>query len=125
MKAKRIDYYYLWVGVFFIVVAGAAFSLYYSARQIDYTWRWFRIPQYLAYTEDIEITSEIDGKVETISYEGENASIHSTASPAPNPSAARRPVHQSDKGLLATRCNSHQGSNQGDTRSGHNQPAVL
>jgi polar amino acid transport system permease protein len=44
-------------------VAGA---FYYATQKISYVWRWNRVPIYFAYKDDIHITSEIDGDVESI-----------------------------------------------------------
>jgi len=40
--------------------------MYYSATNIDYVWRWYRIPQYFISNETIEIRSEIQGEVLSI-----------------------------------------------------------
>ena len=73
--SKQGNHYYFWVGVFFFIAIGVVLSLYFSARQIDYTWRWYRIPKYFAYQEQVEIRSEIDGEVESISKKGKEAVI--------------------------------------------------
>jgi polar amino acid transport system permease protein len=52
-------------------VAGA---FYYASQKIEYVWRWNRVPIYFAYKDDIQITSEIDGDVESITT-GEKESI--------------------------------------------------
>ena len=64
--ATRPPLYNLWVGVFciFIFVVGGAF--YYASQKIEYVWRWNRVPIYFAYKDDIDITAEIDGDVESI-----------------------------------------------------------
>jgi len=67
--------YYMWVGVFFLIMTGIVLSLYFSAMQIDYAWRWNRIPRYFAYHEQVEINSEIDGEVESISKKGEETVV--------------------------------------------------
>ncbi len=74
-RLKDRNYYYVWVGVFFLIIISIILSLYFSARQIDYTWRWYRIPQYFAYQEQVEIKSETDGKVESISKKGKEAVV--------------------------------------------------
>lgn len=58
--------YYFWVGVFFIMMFGLLGLMYYSATNIDYVWRWYRIPQYFISNETIEIRSEIQGEVLSI-----------------------------------------------------------
>ena len=72
---RHKDLYYLWVVVFFIVITGIVLAIYFSALQIDYTWRWYRIPQYFAYQDQIETLSEIDGEVQSISKKGKDAVV--------------------------------------------------
>jgi polar amino acid transport system permease protein len=74
-RLKDRNYYYVWIGVFFLLLISIVLALYYSARQIDYTWRWYRIPQYFAYQEQIETLSEIDGEVQSISKKGKDAVV--------------------------------------------------
>jgi polar amino acid transport system permease protein len=74
-RLKDRNYYYVWIGVFFLLLIYIVLALYYSARQIDYTWRWYRIPQYFAYQEQIETLSEIDGEVQSISKKGKDAVV--------------------------------------------------
>ncbi len=74
-RLKDRNYYYVWVGVFFLIIISIILSLYFSARQIDYTWRWYRIPQYFSYQEQVEIKSETDGEVESISKKGKEAVV--------------------------------------------------
>ncbi len=72
---KHENIYYFWVVVFFLIITGIVLALYFSALQIDYTWRWYRIPQYFAYEDQIETLSEIDGEVESISRKGKDAVV--------------------------------------------------
>ena len=74
-RLKDRNYYYVWVGVFFLIIISILLSLYFSALQIDYTWRWYRIPQYFAYQEQVQIKSETDGEVESISKKGKEAVV--------------------------------------------------
>ncbi len=74
-RSKQGNHYYLWVGVFFFIVTGVVLSLYFSARQIDYTWRWYRIPKYFAYHEQVEIKAEIDGEAVSIITKGKEAVV--------------------------------------------------
>jgi polar amino acid transport system permease protein len=53
-------------------VAGA---FYYASQKIEYVWRWNRVPIYFAYKDDIDITSEIDGDVESITKSNNKAVI--------------------------------------------------
>jgi polar amino acid transport system permease protein len=72
---KHENIYYFWVVVFLLIIKGIVLALYFSALQIDYTWRWYRIPQYFAYEDQIETLSEIDGEVESISRKGKDAVV--------------------------------------------------
>ena len=67
--------YYLWVVVFFLIVFAILYSIYYSTLKIDYVWRWYRVPQYFAYLDQVETKAEIDGAVVSISKKGEEAII--------------------------------------------------
>jgi len=72
---KRENLYYFWVVVFFLMITGIVLALYFSALQIDYTWRWYRIPKYFAYQDQIETLSETDGEVQSISKKGKDAVV--------------------------------------------------
>jgi polar amino acid transport system permease protein len=74
-RSKQGKYYFLWVGVFFFIVITVVLALYFSARQIDYTWRWYRIPKYFAYQEQVEIIAETDGEVVSIIKKGKKAVV--------------------------------------------------
>jgi polar amino acid transport system permease protein len=56
----------MWVGVFCVFILIVAGAFYYATQKISYVWRWNRVPIYFAYKDDIHITSEIDGDVESI-----------------------------------------------------------
>ena len=75
LRFKKSRTYYLSVCAFFLITAGAALALYYSALSIDYVWRWYRIPQYFCYLDQVEIKAEIDGEVESITTKGEKIII--------------------------------------------------
>jgi polar amino acid transport system permease protein len=58
-----------------MLVTGIAASLYYSALKIDYVWRWFRIPQYFVYQDQVEIRAQIEGEIESILIKDNKAVI--------------------------------------------------
>ena len=72
-KKNRSDY--ISIAIFIIVVIGITSSLYYSALQIDYVWRWYRIPQYFLYQDQVEIRADIEGEIESILFKDEKATI--------------------------------------------------
>ena len=67
--------YKLWVGVFWALVLLVAGGFYYATQKIEYVWRWNRVPIYFAYEDTIEIISDIDGDVESITKSGKEAVI--------------------------------------------------
>ena len=60
---KKNPTYFLWVGVFFLILTLVVGLLYYATQKIDYVWRWYRIPQYFVFYDDVEIRAEIEGTV--------------------------------------------------------------
>lgn len=73
-KSNRLSYY-AWIVLFFLIIVGIAYALYYATLKIDYVWRWYRIPQYFAYNDKVEIRSQIQGEVIRISFQGENGIV--------------------------------------------------
>jgi polar amino acid transport system permease protein len=67
--------YYFWVCVFFLMMTGLLILLYYSATNIDYVWRWYRIPQYFITEEVTEIRAEVQGEVISITEESGKSTI--------------------------------------------------
>jgi polar amino acid transport system permease protein len=73
--SSRPPNYNLWVGVFCVGAVIAAGLFYYATQKIEYTWRWNRVPIYFAYEDTIDIVSEIEGDVESITKSGDEAVI--------------------------------------------------
>lgn len=67
--------YNLWVGIFCVFMLVACGVFYYATQQIEYVWRWNRVPIYFVYKEDIHVYSEIDGDVESITPKGKKSII--------------------------------------------------
>ena len=67
--------YYMWIGVFILIIVSALFLLYAATMQIDYVWGWHKLPSTFFFHEQVEINAEIEGTVEGISPEGEEAVI--------------------------------------------------
>ena len=65
----------MWVGVFCVFILIVAGAFYYATQKIEYVWRWNRVPIYFAYKDDIQITSEIDGDVESITTDAQESTI--------------------------------------------------
>lgn len=58
--------YYMWVGVFFLIVAAGLGLLYLATQQVDYIWRWYNVPGYFVYHDEIEVQAEVEGDVAAI-----------------------------------------------------------
>jgi len=67
--------YNLWVSVFCVLVVVSIGLFYYATQRIEYTWRWNRVPIYFAYEDKIDIVSEIEGDVESITKSGNEAVV--------------------------------------------------
>lgn len=59
--------------MFFLLLLGIGYSLYYATIKIDYVWRWFRVPQYFVFNDKIEVKSEIVGVLQRITREPDEA----------------------------------------------------
>ncbi len=73
--SSRPPHYNLWVGVFCVGAVIAAGLFYYATQKIEYTWRWNRVPLYFAYKDIIDIVSENEGEVESITKSGDEAVV--------------------------------------------------
>jgi polar amino acid transport system permease protein len=74
-KFTRPRSYYIWVGVFILVIFLIAGGFYYATQKIEYIWRWNRLPIYFLYQDKIEVISDIDGEVESVKKDGNKAVI--------------------------------------------------
>jgi len=73
--SNRLPHYNLWVAVFcgFIVITSGLFFI--ATQRVEYVWRWNRIPIYFAYKDTIDIVSEIEGEVDSITKSGKEAVV--------------------------------------------------
>lgn len=74
-RRARSRSYYTGAAAFVALGFCLAAALYIATLQVDYVWRWNRIPQYFFYQEKEEIRSDREGEVATLSAEGENRRI--------------------------------------------------
>ena len=68
MKSKNT--YYMWVGVFILLVFGVVGTFYVATMRIEYVWQWYKIPSAFVYHDEIPIESDIDGTVSSITSRG-------------------------------------------------------
>lgn len=66
-----------WNGLLIVFLLGLGFSIYSAADQVDYTWRWERLPQYVVYTDTQTVTAPVDGVVKV---DGSTVTITPTGS---------------------------------------------
>ncbi|MBF0203034.1 MAG: ABC transporter permease subunit [Desulfamplus sp.] len=66
LQKQQARAYYLWVMVFFLVISTLIGGLYYCTLKIDYTWRWFRVPQYFFYKDEVPVKTDSGGTVDSI-----------------------------------------------------------
>jgi polar amino acid transport system permease protein len=72
---KGRNYEIFWKSVFFVGLFLSIAGLYWATQQVDYVWRWERIPNYFYYQDEIDITSEIEGHVSAIKKNGAEALV--------------------------------------------------
>ena len=73
--SNRPPNYNLWVGVFCVFAVIAIGLFYYATQKIEYNWRWSRVPIYFVYEDTIDIVSEVEGEVESITQKGNEAVV--------------------------------------------------
>ncbi len=90
LKQKR-KYFIFWITIFFLIIATIIGGLYYCTLQIDYTWRWYRVPQYFFFKDTIKLKSGVEGTVKaieksgkgiTIKIKGDDGKVYTYSSPA-------------------------------------------
>lgn len=75
LQKQQKKIYYMWVAVFFMVISLAIGSLYYCTLKIDYTWRWYRVPQYFFFNDEVEVRSEVAGTIDSIEETAEGVIV--------------------------------------------------
>ncbi len=61
--------------IFFILIIASFSTLWYATAKIEYPWRWYKVPSYIAYVEEVTIEAEEKGKIEKITETGNKAEI--------------------------------------------------
>lgn len=65
----------IWTGIFFVALILGMTGLYVATKSVDYVWRWYQVPDYFYYQDDVETLSEIDGIVSEIKIDGETTQV--------------------------------------------------
>ncbi|CCO24334.1 amino acid ABC transporter permease [Maridesulfovibrio hydrothermalis] len=72
---KGRGYELFWKTVFFVGLFTLIAGLFYATKQVDYVWRWERIPSYFYYEHEENITTGIEGHISSIKENGANALV--------------------------------------------------
>ena len=75
LNPKSAGYQFFWKSLFFVLVAFGLGLLYYATKEVDYVWRWYRVPQYFVAETEVEIRAYIEGEVAGIERDGETVRI--------------------------------------------------
>lgn len=75
LRKKEKRTYYMWVAVFFLIIFTGIAGLYYCTLKIDYTWRWYRVPQYFFYNDVVEVRADVSGTIEALDETGETTIV--------------------------------------------------
>ncbi len=76
LQKQQAKAYYMWVMVFFLIISIFIGGLYYCTLKIDYTWRWFRVPQYFFYHEEVLVKTDSGGTVDSITTSNGNTTVY-------------------------------------------------
>ena len=76
LQKQQRKVYTLWVAVFFLIISLIIGSLYYCTLKIDYTWRWYRVPQYFFFNDEIDVRSDVSGTIDTIKETADGIVVH-------------------------------------------------
>ncbi|MDP3428861.1 MAG: amino acid ABC transporter permease, partial [Desulfomicrobium sp.] len=74
-RPKSKFYYQFWGFAFVLGLCGVMALLYYSTKQVEYTWRWNRVPQYFIYDDKVNIRAEMEGTIISIEKAGEDVLV--------------------------------------------------
>jgi polar amino acid transport system permease protein len=61
--------------LFFVMILAVVGGIYYATQKVEYTWRWYRIPQYFYYNDRVEIRAEIGGDVASLIPKGDQVEV--------------------------------------------------
>lgn len=70
-----IDKNFFWKAVYIVLLVATCLGFYWATTQTDYIWRWNRLPRYFYYVETIDVKSEIEGEVASITKKGDDSVI--------------------------------------------------
>ncbi len=75
MALKRQSAQWPWQGLLVVILLGLAIGLWIATKQVNYEWRWERVPQYFAYQDEEPQTAPFAGAVIKISPAGDSSQV--------------------------------------------------
>lgn len=75
MALKRQSVQWPWQGLLVVILLGLTIALWIATKQVNYEWRWERVPQYFAYQEEELQTAPFAGTVIKISPAGDASQV--------------------------------------------------
>jgi polar amino acid transport system permease protein len=61
--------------LFFVLVGSIAYGLGFATQKVEYVWRWYRIPQYFFYRDQVEVKADIEGEVASVAARGADVEV--------------------------------------------------
>src|SRR5512139_3045734 len=61
--------------LFVLMVGTIIYGLVFATRKVDYVWRWYRIPQYFFYQEQIEVRADLEGEVASVTSKADGVDV--------------------------------------------------
>ena len=75
MALKRRSVQWPWHGLLVVILLGLAIALWIATKQVNYEWRWERVPQYFAYQQEEPQAAPFAGAVTHISAAGDASRV--------------------------------------------------
>ena len=74
-NSKKRSYNLFWKSAYFVLIALGILILWYATKEVEYVWRWYRVPNYFIADVEVNIRAEIEGEVARIERSGETVNI--------------------------------------------------
>ncbi|MCP5159150.1 MAG: amino acid ABC transporter permease [Gammaproteobacteria bacterium] len=82
---KRRSAQWPWQGLLVVILLGLAVGLWIATKQVNYEWRWERVPQYFAYQDEVAQVAPFAGRVVKIDADGAYSQVHMLPSAGGSP----------------------------------------
>jgi polar amino acid transport system permease protein len=70
VSLKRRSAQWPWQGLLVVILLGIAVGLWVATKQVNYEWRWERVPQYFAYRAETPQDTGVAGQISALTSEG-------------------------------------------------------